>query len=235
MAGKAARGQVAGAWRDLIDGGGAGRDTGHVLILSKPSAERHSLIEDVQGIVVGATLVALSVQFLDAAGLFTGQIAGLAIIGTSLTGWSFGALFFVMNLPFYALALVQLGWRFTLRSLIAVSLMSALADGFAVYFTIDALPPWLGAALFGVLAAAGLLALFRHGATLGGVGIVALWLQDRNGFPAGRTQLIFDFCVFALALFLFDWPVVAWSLLGAAILNQLITVNHRRDRYVARS
>ena len=206
-----------------------------MLILAKPSAEQHSLIEDVQGIVVGATLVALSVQFLNAAGLFTGQIAGLAIIGASFSTWSFGALFFVMNLPFYALAIVQLGWRFTIKSLIAVSLMSALADAFPLFFSIETLPPPLGAALFGILAGAGFLALFRHGATLGGIGVVALWLQDKNGFPAGRTQLIFDFFVFAVALFLFDWQTVAWSLLGATILNQLITMNHRRDRYVARS
>ena len=206
-----------------------------MLILSRPPAEQHSLLEDVQGIVVGTTLVALSVQFLTAAGLFTGQIAGLAIIGASLTEWSFGALFFVMNLPFYLLAIVQLGWRFTIKSLIAVSVMSTLADTFPLFFTIQTLPPWLGAMIFGVLAGAGFIALFRHGATLGGVGIVALWLQDKNGFPAGRTQLLFDMCVFAVALFLFDWETVLWSLLGAAIVNQLITMNHRRDRYVARS
>jgi uncharacterized membrane-anchored protein YitT (DUF2179 family) len=206
-----------------------------MLILSRPPAEQHSLIEDVQGILVGATLVALSVQFLNAAGLFTGQIAGLAIIGAQASDWTFGTLFFVLNLPFYALAIVQLGWRFTIKSLIAVTIMSALADAFPLFFTIEALPPALGAALFGVLAGAGFLALFRHGATLGGVGVVALWLQDRNGIPAGRTQLGFDVCVFALALFLFDWQTVLWSLLGAAILNQLITLNHRRDRYVARS
>jgi uncharacterized membrane-anchored protein YitT (DUF2179 family) len=206
-----------------------------MLILSRPPAEQHSLLEDVQGIVVGTTLVALSVQFLTAAGLFTGQIAGLAIIGASLTEWSFGALFFVMNLPFYLLAIVQLGWRFTIKSLIAVSVMSTLADTFPLFFNIQTLPPWLGAMIFGVLAGAGFIALFRHGATLGGVGIVALWLQDNNGFPAGRTQLLFDMCVFAVALFLFDWETVLWSLLGAAIVNQLITMNHRRDRYVARS
>jgi uncharacterized membrane-anchored protein YitT (DUF2179 family) len=127
------------------------------------------------------------------------------------------------------------GLMHTIKSLIAVSLMSALADAFAVLLPLGALPPWLAAVLFGVLAGPGLLALFRHGASLGGVGIVALWLQDRNGLPAGRTQLIFDIGVFSLALFLFDWQTVAWSLLGAAILNQLITMNHRRDRYVARS
>jgi uncharacterized membrane-anchored protein YitT (DUF2179 family) len=141
-----------------------------------------------KGILVGATLVALSVQFLNAGGLFTGQIAGLAIIGTLATGWSFGALFFAMNLPFYALAVLKLGWRFTIKSLIAVSLMSALADAFAVLLHAR-----------GTAALAGAGAVRRAGRTgsscalpawreLGGVGIVALWLQDRNGFPAGARS-----------------------------------------------
>jgi hypothetical protein len=64
-----------------------------MLILAKPTAERHSLLEDVQGILVGATLVALSVQFLNAGGLFTGQIAGLAIIGTYVTAGASGRCF----------------------------------------------------------------------------------------------------------------------------------------------
>jgi uncharacterized membrane-anchored protein YitT (DUF2179 family) len=206
-----------------------------MLILEKPAPERHSAVEDAQGILVGAILVALSIQFLEASGLFTGQIAGLAIVGSEVTGWSFGTLFFLMNLPFYALAVTQLGWRFTLRTLLAVTLMSGLADLFPRLFTLGDVPPGVAAILFGALAGPGLLALFRHGASLGGVGIVALWLQDRNGVPAGRTQLVFDLGVFLLALFVFDWQAVAWSLLGAAILNQLITLNHRRDRYIARS
>ena len=89
--------------------------------------------------------------------------------------------------------------------------------------------------LFGILAGVGLLSLFRHGATLGGVGIVALWLQDSRGIRAGNVQLGFDALVFLGALALFPAPAVGWSLLGAAVLNLIITVNHRRDRYIARS
>jgi uncharacterized membrane-anchored protein YitT (DUF2179 family) len=206
-----------------------------MLLLGKPTAERHSVVEDAQGLIIGTTLMALSVQFLRAAELFTGQIAGLSLIGSYATGWSFGAIFFALNLPFYLLAIRQVGWAFTIRTLIAVALVSALVDGMPVFFTLPPLPPAVGAILFGILAGVGLVTLFRHGATLGGVGIVALWLQDERGFPAGRTQLIFDAFVFALALFLFDWAVVGWSLLGAVIVNQIVTVNHRRDRYVARS
>lgn len=206
-----------------------------MLLLERPAAHRHSLIEDVQGLIVGTTLMALAVQFLRASELFTGQIAGLSLIGSYATGWSFGTIFFVLNLPFYLVAIRQMGWAFTLRTLVAVALVSVLVDGMPVFFTLPPMPPLVGAILFGILAGVGLVTLFRHGATLGGVGIVALWLQDRNGFPAGRTQLIFDGFVFAFALFLFDWRVVGWSMLGALIVNQLVTVNHRRDRYVARS
>uniref|UniRef100_UPI003F7018B4 YitT family protein n=1 Tax=Marivita sp. TaxID=2003365 RepID=UPI003F7018B4 len=92
-----------------------------------------------------------------------------------------------------------------------------------------------GAVLGGVLAGIGLLSLFRHGATLGGVGIVALWLQDTRGIQAGNTQLMFDVFVFGLAFWILPAPVAIWSLLGAVILNMIVTVNHRRDRYVARS
>lgn len=206
-----------------------------MILLAKPSARRHSAAEDAQGIVIGATLVALSIQFLRAADLITGQIAGLALVASYAQGWSFGLTFFVLNLPFYVLAVRLLGWGFVLKSAAAVTLMSGLSDTLPLVLTVGPLHPALGAALFGVLAGVGLLSLFRHGASLGGVGIVALLLQDRRGLPAGYTQLAFDLCVFALAVALFPWPAVAWSILGAAILNGIIATNHRRDRYIARS
>ncbi|SDY31382.1 YitT family protein [Citreimonas salinaria] len=205
-----------------------------MLLLSSPPPDRHTPWEDVQGILIGATLVALSIQFLRAAGLFTGQIAGLSLVIAYPTGWAFGAIFFVLNLPFYVLAVRQLGWTFTLKSFAAVTLMAALAETLPLVLTVSEVHPALGATLFGILSGVGLLSLFRHGATLGGVGVVALWLQDTRGIKAGTVQLAFDLGVFLLALTLFPWPVVAWSLLGAVILNVVIIINHRRDRYIAR-
>ncbi|MCR9158570.1 MAG: YitT family protein [Rhodobacteraceae bacterium] len=206
-----------------------------MFLLSKPSADRHTVLEDIQGIVIGATLVALSIQFLSQANLITGQIAGLALITSYATDWSFGLVFFVLNLPFYILAVRQLGWTFTLKTFVAVALMSTISELFPYVLTVDMVHPALGAMLGGVLAGIGLLSLIRHGATLGGVGIVALWLQDTRGVQAGNTQLLFDVFVFGLAFWILPAEVVVWSLLGAVILNMIITVNHRRDRYVARS
>lgn len=206
-----------------------------MLLLDNPPPDRHTLWEDIQAIVTGTTLVALSIQFLRASELFTGQIAGLSLVLSYPTGLPFGAIFFILNLPFYLLAIRQLGWRFTIKSFLSVALMASIAESLPLVLTINHLHPALGAGLSGMLAGVGLLLLFRHGATLGGVGIVALWAQDTRGIKAGHVQLGFDLCVFALALFLFDWEQVLWSLFGAVVLNLLITVNHRRDRYIARS
>ncbi|MXQ08823.1 YitT family protein [Alphaproteobacteria bacterium GH1-50] len=205
-----------------------------MLLLEKPPADRHSFLEDVQGILVGTTLVALSIQFLRASDLITGQIAGLALVTTYASDWSFGLVFFLMNVPFFLLGLTRMGWRFVAKTTVAVALMSVIADTLPLVLTINDMPPALGAVLAGILAGVGLISLFRHGATLGGVGIVALILQDTKDIPAGYTQLAFDLVVFTLAVFLFPWPVVVWSLLGAVVLNTIIATNHRRDRYIAR-
>lgn len=206
-----------------------------MFLLSKPPADRHTVLEDIQGILIGSTLVALSIQFLTQSNLVTGQIAGLALVSSYATDWSFGLVFFVLNLPFYILAVHQLGWTFTLKTFAAVALMSTISELFPHFLTLEMVHPALGAVLGGVLAGIGILSLFRHGATLGGVGIVALWLQDTRGIQAGNTQLLFDVFVFGLAFWILPAPVVVWSLLVAVILNLIVTVNHRRDRYVARS
>lgn len=206
-----------------------------MFLLSTPPADRHTAFEDAQGIFVGATLVALAVQVLTASNLFTGQIAGLSLLGSYATDWSFGTVFFVLNLPFYLLALRQMGLSFTLKTFGAVAVMSGIAELLPRLLSIEPIHPAIGAVLAGILAGVGLIVLFRHGATLGGVGIVALWLQDTRGIPAGNVQLGFDLMVFGLGFLILPAPVVAWSLMGAVILNLIITVNHRRDRYVARS
>ena len=195
--------------------------------------KHHSLVEDAQGIAYGAGMAAFAITILTHLGLVTGQTAGLAVLISYATGWGFGPIFFVVNLPFYWLGYRRLGPVFVAKTFAAVGLMSALAMLFPRWTSFAHLDPVVGAVLFGAISGSALLALFRHGASLGGVGIVALYLQDVTGFRAGWTQLLFDIAVFALALTLRDVPTVAISALGALVVNLVIAVNHRRDRYIA--
>lgn len=204
-------------------------------LLHLPPADRHTFWEDVVGLIVGTLMMSLAVMILKAGGLITGQIAGLSLLLSYAAGWSFGAVFFVLNLPFYVVAWRQMGVKFTLKTFVAVALLSGFTEILPMGLQIEVLHPAVAAPLFGVVAGIALIVLFRHGATLGGVGIVALWLQDTRKIPAGNTQLAFDAVVFVLAFVLFPWDVAALSLLGAVILNLMITVNHRGDRYLGRS
>ena len=196
------------------------------------SSRRHSPIEDAQGLAYGSFMAAVGVRLLTHLGFVTGQTAGLAILISYATGWSFAPIFFAVNLPFYWLGYRRLGLGFMLKSFIAVAAMSVLVTILPPALQFGHVHPAVGALLVGFLTGSALLALFRHGASLGGVGIVALYLQDATGFRAGWTQLIFDACLFACALLLRDWQTVAWSFLGALVLNLVIAINHRRDRYV---
>jgi uncharacterized membrane-anchored protein YitT (DUF2179 family) len=194
----------------------------------------HTLLDDVQGISLGVFLAALSLNILTAAGLITGQTAGIAVIISYLSGYSFGVVFFIVNLPFYVLAWRRLGKIFTIKSLISVTLVSVLAEIIPLGMVFEYLDPLLGAVTFGALVGVALLILFRHNGSLGGLGVVALLIQDSTGFRAGLVQLIFDVVLFGLAFFLFDPVLVFYSLVGAVVLNLIIAINHRPDRYVAR-
>jgi len=195
-------------------------------------ADRHSLIEDAQGIAYGATMAAFGIVILTHLGLVTGQTAGLAVLISYATGWSFGPVFFAINLPFYLLGYLRMGLAFTVKTFLAVGLLSALSLWLPGQVAFATLNPWLGAVLFGFVSGSALLALFRHGASLGGIGIIAVLLQDRLGWRAGWVQLAFDAVLFAAAFLVIEARLVLISFLGALVVNLVIAINHRRDRYV---
>lgn len=197
------------------------------------TAPGHTLLEDAQALLTGTLLCALGLQFLGQSGLITGQTAGAALVISYASGWAFGLVFFLINLPFYWLGYRRIGLAFTVKSFVSVCLLAGLSALLPRYMDVTSVQPLVAAVLFGVTSGVGLLILFRHGSSLGGVGIVALMLQDRIGLRAGWLQMGFDVVLFALALLWLPADRVLWSLPGVMVLNLVIAVNHRRDRYIA--
>ncbi|MEM8554706.1 MAG: YitT family protein [Pseudomonadota bacterium] len=198
-----------------------------------PEAVKHSVLDDVQGLATGIAMCSLGLVLLTHLGFVTGQTAGAAILISHVTGYSFGVCFFVINIPFYWFSYKRMGTEFTAKSLLCVTLLSVATDYMPLGFGIDHLNPVLGIIFFGTVTGIGLIAIIRHGGSLGGMGVVAVYVQDTFGFRAGYVQLIFDAVLFTIAAFLFPPSVVIYSLGGAVILNGLIAFNHRRDRYIA--
>lgn len=194
----------------------------------------HSAFDNIQGQIFGIIMTSFGISILHAAGLITGQAAGLAFVISYATGIHFGILFFVINLPFYVLAITRIGWRFTVRSLIAVTCISILSGFFPSVVGYSVLQPHVAAVLAGFCTGIGVIGLFRHGSSGGGVGILAHYLQETTGLRAGWIQATVDVGVFGAAVFVLDSKAFLASVLGAMVLNAFVAFNHRTDWYVAR-
>ena len=194
---------------------------------------RHTLIEDVLAILIGSLFVSFGIVMFNQAGLLTGGTAGLAFLIHYASGIAFGPIFFVINLPFYILAFKRLGWQFTLRTFCAVGLVSLFSGLHPQFVQFSTLMPFYVAVIGGLLMGAGFLILFRHHASLGGVNILALYLQDRHGIRAGKLQMSVDVAIVLASLLLVSFSALLASVLGAIALNLVIALNHRPGRYMA--
>lgn len=203
---------------------------------SSPAAAvvpRHSLYEDVQALITGTLFVALGVLMYRQAGLLTGGTAGLAFLTHYASGIDFGLAFFCINLPFYVFAWKRMGAAFTVKTFAAVALLSLFVHFLPLGLSFATLSVPLAVVLGGLLIGAGMLMLFRHKASLGGLNVLVLYLQDRMGWRAGKIQMALDSLIVLGAFFVADWERVAWSVLGAVVLNMTLAINHRPGRYMA--
>lgn len=199
---------------------------------SSPTPERHALFEDVAAILVGTMFVALGVVIYTQAVLLAGSTAGLALLLHHATGTGFWWLFFVVNLPFYVLAVRKLGWAFTLRTFAAVTLVSLFTRLTSSLVAFSHLDPLYAAVMGGALSGTGLLILFRHRTGLGGINVLAIYLQDRFSIRAGYFQLAVDLAILAAAVFVVPADRLALSVLGAVVVNMTLAINHRPGRYL---
>lgn len=196
-------------------------------------APRHSLFDDLQALVTGTLFVALGLVLFRQAGLMTGGTTGIALLLNHATGWRFGVLLFLVNLPFYVLAWKRMGPRFVAKTVTAVTLLAWLSEVLPVWLPVAWVAPVFASLGGGLLVGAGFIILFRHRASLGGLNVLVLWLQQRYGWRAGYVQAAIDSLIVLAALPWLDATRLGLSVLAAVAMNFALAINHRPGRYVA--
>lgn len=141
----------------------------------------HNRVEDVVALVTGSFIVAWGIVPLHSVGGLSGGIAGVAFLLDYLGVVPVSVAYFVLNLPFYWLAVRRLGGEFTLKTLAAVTLTSVLASALTRVVDVE-MPLLLATAFSGLSLGLGFLVLFRHRGRGGGFGVVAFYLQERLGW-----------------------------------------------------
>jgi uncharacterized membrane-anchored protein YitT (DUF2179 family) len=193
----------------------------------------HRFYEDVLALFCAGVLVSFGVVLFGTHNLVTGGTAGIAIIGTNIFDMSFGLLFFLVNIPFYFIAWTKLSKRFTINTFISVTIVSVMTEQIEQLISIEKINPVFASIVGGMLIGVGLLIMFRHKSSLGGLGILALYLQNKFNIRAGNFGLLVDFVILTSSIFIFSIDVVILSVIGAITLNLLIAVNHKPGRYQA--
>ena len=88
------------------------------------------------------------------------------------------------------------------------------------------------AVMGGFLIGVGLRMLIRHKSSVGGLGVVAIYLQNTRGWRAGKVQMAADVLILGAAVLIRDPLSVFLSIVGAVALNLVIAVNHKAGRYM---
>ncbi len=177
-------------------------------------------------ITLGATLIALANDlFLIPNKVFSGGVTGLALIINSYTGWPVGTTFFVLNVPLLLAGARWLGgWRFLLRTLYAVVVLSTMIDLLQTVVRPITHEPILYTLYGGLLAGVGTGLIFRTYATTGGSDIVALLLQRYRGIPVSQSLIGFDVGVYALVAVVFGPDKALYALIGSFAESRMVEI-----------
>ncbi|EJO1639689.1 YitT family protein [Salmonella enterica] len=190
----------------------------------------HTASDDLYGLFTGVTLAAMGIAMLGAGGLITGGAAGMALLLSYLVPWTPAQLVPLINLPFIAFGFFAMGRAFAGKTL-AVSLCLGLAVHACAAMLLPHVSP-VSAAVYGsTLLGIGILFFARHNASIGGTGIVTLWIQRRFKINAGLAQCAFDAVLFVVAAFSQPWDKLAISFVGVVLMNGCLMAWHKPGRY----
>ena len=165
--------------------------------------EGAQLAKDYALVVLGALLTAVAFTcFFLPYDIAPGGVTGIATIIASVVPLGVGLLSFLLNLPLFMLGFRSVGWRFAVRSFIAMMLLSLFID---VLPQVDLTGNEMLASVFGgVAAGAGLGLVVRAGATTGGTDMAAKLVHQRLSFMTIPTiLLVIDAAVVVVAAIVF--------------------------------
>ncbi len=182
--------------------------------------EGRQLLKDYAMIVLGTFLAAISFPlFFLPYDIAPGGISGISTVLSSVLPLSVGLLSFVLNVPLFLLGWRTVGWRFAVRSFIAMTLMSLFIDLVPVCDISGSV--MLATVFGGVLLGVGLGLVVRAGATTGGTDMAAKMIHNRVAFLTIATILfMIDGLVVAVAALAFGIEAALWALIALFVSTQ---------------
>lgn len=172
-------------------------------------------------VILGLILTSFGLKFLAMHELTFGGTAGLATVLTFLSPWSWGVLFFLVNIPFFWMSLKKLGKWFTISSFMSIIGISFIRDGLDM-ISFFSVPMWLATILAGLCIGFGVTLVLNNGSSLGGIHILALYLDQKWKINRGITIFVSDLLIVVFAGLLVGWGNALLSVFTIFIASTII-------------
>ncbi len=172
-------------------------------------------------VLLGLFLTSIGLKFLAIHELTFGGTAGLATVLTFVSTWSWGVLFFLVNLPFFWMSLKKLGKWFTISSFMSIVGISIVRESLDLipFFSV---PMWLAVILAGLCIGFGVTLVLNNGSSLGGIHILALYLDQKWTINRGISIFVCDLLIIVFAGFLVGWGNALLSVFVIFIASTII-------------
>lgn len=185
--------------------------------------------------VVYAILSAVALNFFFQPGhVYSSGITGLAQIFTTLSYKLLGhdipvsITLYLLNLPLLVLAWLKIGKRFTIYTVITVTLSSIFIHAIPEYtMTTD---PIINSIFGGAVMGAGIGYALRSGISSGGTDIVSLYIRKKTGRQVGNISLLFNGVIVIIAGVLFGWQYMFYSLLTIFVSSRVTDAIYTKQR-----
>jgi uncharacterized membrane-anchored protein YitT (DUF2179 family) len=140
-----------------------------------------------------------------------GGVTGISLLINAKTGFPLSVMIIVFNIPFILLGWQQISKGFSIKSIVAISLL-ALAVALVPYpvVTDDKL---LIAVFGGFFLGAGIGLTIRGGAVIDGTEILAIFLSRKRSMSVGDFIMVFNIIIFAVAAWLLSVTIALYAIL----------------------
>ena len=189
--------------------------------------------------ILGAFLYAAGINlFVVPAGLYTGGVMGLCqvirTILTSVVGLDFGSfdvaglIYYLLNVPIFIIAFTRIGRKFFAKTLVTVTAMSAFMSFIPAVKLVDDV--MAACVVGGIVSGAGVGIVLRMSSSGGGMDVIGMLLTKwKKDFSVGKVNLLVNLVLYGSCLFLFDVPVVIYSVIYAAVYSVAMDKMHTQN------
>lgn len=188
-------------------------------------------------VMFGAILNAISLNFfLIGANVYASGFTGAAQLLSSVfndfigVGVSTGILLFILNIPVAILGWLKVGRGFTVYSIISVIITTIFLEAVPVVSLSNDII--LNAVFGGVIGGTGVGITLKHGASTGGMDIVAMVLSRMKDKPIGTYFLLLNAVIIAMAGVLYKPENALYTLLTLYVTTRVIDAIHTRHEKV---